>query len=151
MHMPFLFENSQVMPRMFNGSGQLVPPEVHGYQRLRKIPDGWHGSAVVQLNHYAVRSLDQFLVKRRRGSGTGMKNRFNKDYWNQRDANDIVEDSIFRHVPELERRLAVAKQNNNLSNAITRATQLNALEVMLAIRDAPPFAFEIAKVKAEAP
>jgi hypothetical protein len=80
-----------------------------------------------------------------------MKNRFNKDYWNQRDANDIVEDSIFRHVPELERRLAVAKQNNNLSNAITRATQLNALEVMLAIRDAPPFAFEIAKVKAEAP
>lgn len=149
MHMPFFFEKYQNSPQLYNGSGQLVPESIHRYERNRKVPDGWAGMNLVQLNHYAVRSLDQYLVKRRRGSGTGMKNRFSKEYWQQRDANDVLETSIQRMVPRLQRELDATLSIPTVREAVERARKLNDIEVMFAIRDAPPFAFNIAKSKGE--
>ncbi|MBR0683800.1 glycosyltransferase family 2 protein [Roseomonas eburnea] len=147
MHMPFFFERYDEKPRIYNGSGKLVPEEMHRFERGRKVPEGWAGMDLVQLNHYAVRSLDQFLVKRRRGSGTGMRNRFSKEYWLQRDANDVVETSILRMLPRLEQEVGDVLRLARVKDAVMRARRRNEIEVMLSIRDAPPFAFEVAKSK----
>lgn len=145
MHMPNFYQKYDALPRMYNGSGVFLPDTVHRMERLRKVPDGWGGMDLVQLNHYAVRSLDQYLVKRRRGSGTGMKNRFSREYWQQRDANDVPETSIHRMLPGLEAAIAVVMADPAIRQAVSQARRLNNLEVMLSIRDAPAFAFEVAE------
>jgi len=79
-----------------NGSGVLLPPDL--YKGTLKSTKGAHsGGDLVQLNHYALRAMENFLVKTERGDANRKVEeevKYWRQYWNQYDDN-LVED---RHI-----------------------------------------------------
>jgi Glycosyl transferase family 2 len=86
------------MPHWTNGSGAQMPERYHA--------DGWRngidcwGYDLVTLNHYAVRSVESFLVKRDRGRTNHIARPQGADYWNVFNRNDEEDRSI---LPRWER------------------------------------------------
>ncbi|RMD47581.1 MAG: glycosyltransferase family 2 protein [Alphaproteobacteria bacterium] len=92
-------------PRMTDGSGRLVPPEVAARQGRIMLPGQAAPARLVQLNHYPLRSAEEFMVKRLRG----LPNRgraLDAAYWIERNFNTVEDDSILVHRPALEAELA---------------------------------------------
>jgi hypothetical protein len=82
-----------------NGSGQPMPREL--------FRNGWratletYGYDWVQLNHYAVRSAESFLVKRDRGRVNHVDRDQGLNYWFRMNHNAVTETSIQRMIPAL--------------------------------------------------
>ncbi|GAB4388779.1 MAG: hypothetical protein Kow0045_23440 [Albidovulum sp.] len=83
--------------RWLNGSGRPMPREI--------FRNGWrstletYGYDWVQLNHYAVRSVESFLVKRDRGRVNHVDRDQGLNYWFRMNHNAERETSILRLVP----------------------------------------------------
>ncbi|GHC57918.1 glycosyltransferase family 2 protein [Neogemmobacter tilapiae] len=90
--------------RWLNGSGRAMPPEM--------FRNGWrsavdtYGYDWVQLNHYAVRSAESFLVKRDRGRVNHVDRDQGLNYWFRMNFNAVQEHSIQRMLPELRAEMA---------------------------------------------
>ncbi|OBY25692.1 glycosyltransferase family 2 protein [Leisingera sp. JC1] len=90
--------------RWVNGSGQDMPREM--------FRNGWrssmstYGYDLVQLNHYAVRSAESFLVKRDRGRVNHVDRDQGLSYWFRMNNNAEDERSIHRMIPALEAEMA---------------------------------------------
>lgn len=50
---------------------------------------------VIRINHYAVKSLEEFVEKQSRGRACGRRNGISLDYFHQFDLNDICEDTDY--------------------------------------------------------
>ncbi|OWY07964.1 glycosyl transferase family 2 [Thioclava sp. F42-5] len=80
-----------------NGSGQPMPREM--------FRNGWrstldtYGYDWVQLNHYAVRSAESFLVKRARGRVNHVDRDQGLNYWFRMNHNAVEDRSIQRMLP----------------------------------------------------
>ncbi len=80
------------MPHWTNGSGQQMPEKY--------LIDGWRSSKhswgyeLVTLNHYAVRSVESFLIKRDRGRTNHISRPQDVDYWNVFNRNDEEDTTI---------------------------------------------------------
>ena len=80
------------MPRWVNGSGAPMPESY--------LEDGWRstkkswGYDLVTLNHYAVRSVESYLVKRDRGRTNHIRRPLDVEYWNTFNRNDCDDASI---------------------------------------------------------
>ena len=87
-----------------NGNGQPMPKSM--------LRNGWrsttssYGYDWVQLNHYAVRSVDSFLVKRDRGRVNHTDRDQGRNYWFRMSHNVDQDRSIQRMLPALEAELA---------------------------------------------
>lgn len=85
--------------RWLNGSGKPLPREM--------FRNGWrstletYGYDWVQLNHYAVRSAESFLVKRDRGRVNHVDRSQGLSYWFRMNHNAERETSIQRMIPAL--------------------------------------------------
>ncbi|MBC7131809.1 MAG: glycosyltransferase family 2 protein [Roseovarius sp.] len=85
--------------RWLNGSGRPMPREMYR--------NGWrstletYGYDWVQLNHYAVRSAESFLVKRDRGRVNHVDRDQGLNYWFRMNHNAETETSIQRMIPAL--------------------------------------------------
>ena len=91
--------------RWINGSGQDILSALRngGWRVNRKT----HGADFAEMNHYAVRSADAFLVKQKRGSANaGDRVRLDLDYFELYNCNDVAEDSITRHIPAIKAQVA---------------------------------------------
>lgn len=90
--------------RWVNGSGRDMPREM--------FRNGWRstmstfGYDLVQLNHYAVRSAESFLVKRDRGRVNHVDRDQGLSYWFRMNNNAEEERSIQRMIPALEAEMA---------------------------------------------
>ncbi|MBY6139352.1 glycosyltransferase family 2 protein [Leisingera daeponensis] len=90
--------------RWVNGSGQDMPKEM--------FRNGWrssmstYGYDLVQLNHYAVRSAESFLVKRDRGRVNHVDRDQGLSYWFRMNNNAEEDRSIQRMIPALEAEMA---------------------------------------------
>lgn len=78
-----------------NGSG--LPMEDYfkfrGWRSIRRtIGYGW-----LQMNHYAVKSMDSYAIRRLRGNVNNKADKYNSDYWALQDRNEVHEPSISRH------------------------------------------------------
>jgi hypothetical protein len=86
--------------KWLNGSGRPMPREM--------FRNGWrsnldtYGYDWVQLNHYAVRSAESFLVKRDRGRVNHVDRDQGLNYWFRMNHNAEEERSILRMVPALD-------------------------------------------------
>ncbi len=80
-------------------------PEAHWDQAWRTTPLTW-GYELCQINHYAVRSAEGFLIKRERGRTNHTKQDQGIDYWFRMNFNGPEERSIDRYADRvaLERR-----------------------------------------------
>lgn len=81
--------------KWLNGSGR----EMEDYFKFR----GWRsitrtvGYDWVQLNHYAVKSVDSYAIRKMRGNVNNKKDKYNSDYWSLQDRNEVHDDTMLRY------------------------------------------------------
>jgi len=74
-------------------------------RRIRKFPA--MGARVhATLKHYALRSLDSYLVKNDRGDENRENRAFDDTYWRERNDAAVEDTSIQRYLPQLEAEMA---------------------------------------------
>jgi len=82
-----------------NGSGQDMTRESRD--------KGWRNSTksigydLIQLNHYALRSAESFLIKRQRGRALHVDRSIGLNYWIRMDWSDFKDITIKRNLPRL--------------------------------------------------
>ncbi len=78
-----------------NGSG--LPMEDYfkyrGWRSIRRTV----GYDWVQMNHYAVKSIEAYALRKLRGNVNNKEDKYNADYWSLQDRNEVHEPSILRH------------------------------------------------------
>lgn len=85
--------------RWVNGSGQDMTREA--------AEKGWRNSVksigydLLQLNHYALRSAESFLIKRQRGRALHVDRAIGINYWIRMDWSDVRDITIKRNLPRL--------------------------------------------------
>ncbi len=99
-HRPNKLDKSfEAQVKWINGSGKDMTREA--------IEKGWRSSKksigydVIQLNHYALRSAESFLVKRQRGRALHVDRSIGLNYWIRMDWSDVQDITIKRNLPRL--------------------------------------------------
>ncbi|PJE28354.1 hypothetical protein PSM7751_02308 [Pseudooceanicola marinus] len=90
-------------PRWTDGAGRAVPEKfllADNPRRIRKFP-AKGARAFATLNHYALRSLDSYLVKNDRGDVNREYRAFDDSYWRERADVAWQDLSIARYLPAL--------------------------------------------------
>lgn len=133
-HRPFFKKSlpDTQRPTWTDGSGRAVPHRflvAANPRRIRKFPaQGARDFAT--LNHYALRSLDSYLVKNDRGDVNRENRNFDDTYWRERNDPAFFDDSILRYLPDLQTALAELKQDPKI-----KALHDNAVHLHKAKRD----------------
>ncbi len=100
IHRP-LTPTTDTIPHWVNGSGRQMPE--------RFLDKGWRSSLeswgydLVTLNHYSIRSLDSYMVKRDRGRTNHINREQGIGYWNIHNRNDEQDGSIRAKFEKSER------------------------------------------------
>lgn len=86
--------------RWVNGSGKDMTKEVaeNGWRSSKKSI----GYDLLQLNHYALRSAESFLIKRQRGRALHVDRSIGINYWIRMDWSDFRDITIKRNLPRLQ-------------------------------------------------
>ena len=90
--------------KWLNGSGN----EMEDYFKFR----GWRsitrtvGYDWVQLNHYAVKSVDSYAIRKMRGNVNNKADKYNSDYWSLQDRNEVHDDTMLRYTASRNRIIA---------------------------------------------
>lgn len=114
IHRPIFAEGATVDMR--DGAGK---PLGHAFQFGRnkdnrpkhRVPEGRQSWRIGQINHYPVKALDRYLLKRLRGNGLDPNlspERFNPDYLDIFNFNTVEDRTIQREVPALKAAMAEA-------------------------------------------
>ena len=114
-------------PRWTDGSGRDVPLRflvAASSRRVRKFP-AKGARAHATLNHYALRSLDSYLVKNDRGDVNRENRAFDDTYWRERNDPAWTDDSILRYLPDLEAALAELKEDPEIAALHDQAVALH--------------------------
>lgn len=118
-HRPFFKKNlpPRRYPRWSDGAGRDVPHKflvADTPRRIRKFPA--RGSRdLATLNHYALRSLDSYLVKNDRGDVNRENRAFDDSYWRERNDPAFEDLSIQRYLPELTAALEALKSDPEIA------------------------------------
>lgn len=107
--------------KWLNGSGRVMEDyfKFRGWRSItRTIGYDW-----VQLNHYAVKSVDSYAIRKLRGNVNNKKDKYNSDYWSLQDRNEVRDDTMLRYT---EKRNAIIAQL--LSDPVLNRLHLAALE-----------------------
>ncbi len=109
-HRPFFRDTlpEDRRPSWTDASGRRVPHKflvAANPRRIRKFPSAG-ARRFATLNHYALRSLDSYLVKNDRGDVNRENRAFDDTYWRERNDDAWQDTSIHRHLPALEKALA---------------------------------------------
>ncbi|MGD9864740.1 MAG: glycosyltransferase family 2 protein [Pseudodonghicola sp.] len=112
-HRPFFKKGlaKDKRPVWTDGSGRPVPHKflvTANPSRIRKFP-ARGARALATLNHYALRSLDSYLVKNDRGDVNREHRAFDDTYWRERNDPAWEDISIHRYLPALRDALADLK------------------------------------------
>ncbi|MGI3168120.1 glycosyltransferase family 2 protein [Pseudooceanicola sp. C21-150M6] len=95
-----------------NGSGQPMTKEV--------IKNGWRNSKrsigydMIQLNHYALRSAESYLIKRQRGRALHVDRSIGLSYWIRMDWCDHPDLTIQRNLPRMRAEIAALMADPDL-------------------------------------
>lgn len=109
-----LDEDFRDQVKWVNGSGHDISDSA--------IDGGWRsgrktiGYDLVQLNHYAVRSAESFLIKRDRGRALHVTRTIGLNYWVRTDWNDHKDVTIQRNLPRLQQGIADLLADRKLAN-----------------------------------
>ena len=87
--------------RWLNGSGQPMEEyfKFRGWRSIRRT----FGADWAQINHYAVKSIDSYAIRKFRGNVNNKADKYNADYWSLQDRNEVEDRAILRHAPERAR------------------------------------------------
>ena len=128
-HRPFFKGNlpPRKRPSWTDGSGRAVPHKflvAANPRRIRKFPaQGARDFAT--LNHYALRSLDSYLVKNDRGDVNREHRAFDDTYWRERNDPAFFDDSILRYLPALKEEVSSLKKDKEIKSLHDKAVALH--------------------------
>ncbi|EBA15290.1 hypothetical protein RSK20926_16577 [Roseobacter sp. SK209-2-6] len=94
-----LLEEKRAEVKWVNGSGKDMTQEA--------VDNGWRSSRksigydLLQLNHYALRSAESYLVKRQRGRALHVDRSIGINYWIRMDWGDHKDLTILRNLPRM--------------------------------------------------
>lgn len=81
--------------KWLNGSGQPMEDyfKFRGWRSIRRtVGYNW-----AQMNHYAVKSVDAYAVRKLRGNVNNKKDKYNSDYWALQNRNEVKDTAILRY------------------------------------------------------
>ncbi|MGB0158545.1 MAG: glycosyltransferase family 2 protein [Thalassovita mediterranea] len=95
-----------------NGSGKDMTREAaeKGWRSSKKSI----GYDLIQLNHYALRSAESYLVKRQRGRALHVDRSIGLNYWIRMDWSDFTDVTIQRNLPRLQEEYDRLMQDDTL-------------------------------------
>lgn len=103
-HRPWYKSNYQSTVKYCFPSGFLVPPEYIKPKSPLQDPKAYIEHDIAQINHYAIRSRQEYAIKRDRGNGMKPndpgQSHFVDDYFTIRDQNQQTDSSILRLLPQ---------------------------------------------------
>ncbi|WP_438706299.1 glycosyltransferase family 2 protein [Tabrizicola sp.] len=78
-----------------NGSGRPLEDwfKFRGWRSIRRTV----GYDWAQINHYAIKSMDAYSLRKFRGNANLKKDKYNSDYWSLQDRNEVEDLQIARH------------------------------------------------------
>ncbi len=84
--------------KWLNGSGQPMEDyfKYHGWRSIRRTV----GFQWAQMNHYAIKSIDAYAIRKFRGNVNNKKDKYNADYWSLQDRNEVSDTSVLRYKDE---------------------------------------------------
>ncbi|SPJ27228.1 glycosyltransferase family 2 protein [Falsiruegeria mediterranea] len=128
-HRPFFRKKlpPKKRPSWTDGSGRDVQHRFKvaaNPRRIRKFP-ARGARDLATLNHYALRSLDSYLVKNDRGDVNREHRNFDDSYWRDRNDPAWQDLSIQRYLPDLERELATLKSDPEIGALHDEAVALH--------------------------
>ena len=129
-HRPF--QKGKARPEWTDGSGRKVPHKflvAANPRRIRRFP-AQGARQMATLNHYALRSLDSYLVKNDRGDVNRENRAFDDTYWRERNDPAWEDLSIQRYLPGLKKALAELKKDKEI-----KALHGEAVTLHIAKRD----------------
>ncbi|MGR3715033.1 MAG: glycosyltransferase family 2 protein [Shimia sp.] len=98
-----------------NGSGSPLPKDM--YRNAWRSTTSTIGYDLVQLNHYAVRSAESFLVKRDRGRVNHVDRDQGMAYWFRMNNNVDTDTSIQRMIPVMQAEMDRLMQDPEIAEA----------------------------------
>ncbi|MEP4195772.1 MAG: glycosyltransferase family 2 protein [Aliishimia sp.] len=133
-HRPFFKGNlaPRKRPVWSDASGRPVPHKflvAANPRRIRRFPASG-ARQFATLNHYALRSLDSYLVKNDRGDVNREHRAFDDTYWRERNDPAWKDDSILRYLPDLD-----AALNDLKSDPEIKALHEDCVALHIAKRD----------------
>lgn len=81
--------------RWLNGSGQGMEDyfKFRGWRSIvRTVGYDW-----AQMNHYAVKAVDDYAIRRLRGNVNNKANKYDPSYWALQDRNEVRDDTMLRY------------------------------------------------------
>ena len=119
-HRPFFKGKlpSKERPSWTDGSGRDVPHRflvAANPRRIRKFP-ATGAREFATLNHYALRSLDSYLVKNDRGDVNRENRDFDDTYWRERNDPAWEDTSIMRYMPALKKEIAALTKDKVIAD-----------------------------------
>ncbi len=83
-----------------NGSGRPLEDwfKLRGWRSIRRTV----GYDWAQINHYAIKSMDAYSLRKFRGNVNLKKDKYNSDYWSLQDRNEVEDKNIFRFAARRE-------------------------------------------------
>jgi hypothetical protein len=114
--------------RWLNGSGQPMEDyfKFRGWRSIRRTL----GYDWAQMNHYAVKSVDAYAVRKLRGNVNLKADKYNADYWALQDRNEVRDTRILRYAAA-RTRIAGELLNDPVLSRL-HATALERVEERLA-------------------
>lgn len=92
------------VPVWMGPSGERLPPAFAENEKAISLLGSYRTPPMVQLNHYSLRSADEFMIKRRRGLPNHASKKVDVGYWAERNWNTERCDRI-DHMLESSRRM----------------------------------------------
>ncbi len=81
--------------KWLTGSGKLMEDyfKFRGWRSItRTVGYDW-----VQLNHYAVKSVESYALRKLRGNVNNKADKYNSEYWSLQDRNEVPDDTMLRY------------------------------------------------------
>ena len=91
--------------KWLTGSGRVMEDyfKFRGWRSItRTVGYDW-----VQLNHYAVKSVDSYAIRKLRGNVNFKKDKYNSDYWSLQDRNEVRDDTMLRYTQRRDEIIAI--------------------------------------------
>lgn len=111
-HRPIVREEVAAEIRWLDGSGNAFPTELRHLHQ--KGADARGMFDLVTVNHYTLRSLESFLVKKSRGDAVD-EDRIDLTYFKRRNQLFSQNNEMLAHVPRLEEEIARLKRDARLA------------------------------------
>ncbi len=123
-------------PVWIDGSGRRLPAPFAGDDGRILLLTPRIETGLVQLNHYSLRSAEDFLVKRARGLPNRTRKALDASYWAERNFNTVGDTTIARHAPATAREAARLRALPGVAAAHEAAVAAHRAKIaaLLAIR-----------------